>query len=86
MKAILPSVTEWELLKHTTTFQLFTHAQNRLEVVTDFLEPLLLPKVRCKIIGCLKMQEHQLLLEVGFVAAVTVFKDEHFEQLYLEWL
>lgn len=35
------------------------------------------------------MQEHQLLLEVSFVVAVTVFRDDLLEQIYsryLKWL
>lgn len=49
------------------------------------LGPSLLPKVRCKMIGCLKVQEHQLLLEVSFVV-IIVFRDDLLEQIYSKYL
>lgn len=51
-----------------------------------WLTSLLLPEVRCKIVGCLNVEEHKLLLEVSFVVTITVFRDDHLEQIYSKYL
>lgn len=64
---------EWGFLDNTAIFQLFTRSQKRLEATSDFLKAFITSKVRCKIIGCHKVQE----LQISFVISVPVFKDEH---------